>query len=92
MRVMDRLELEIKKRIKEILNVSSEAVVSQAELVSDLGADSLDLLELVLALEERYGFEVPDEKAAELITVGQVIDYIRENEGQTIAPAIKRAR
>ena len=67
-------------RVKEIivdqLGVNPEQVVPEAKFIEDLGADSLDTVELVMALEEEFGAEIPDEEAEKLKTVGDAIKYI----------------
>ena len=68
----------IKSVIAEQLGVKPEEVTDQAKFVDDLGADSLDTVELVMALEEEYGIEIPDEDAEKLTTVGEAIKYIEE--------------
>lgn len=68
----------IKAVIAEQLGVKPEEVTEQAKFVDDLGADSLDTVELVMALEEEYGVEIPDEDAEKLTTVGDAIKYIDE--------------
>lgn len=68
----------IKTVIAEQLGVKPEEVTDQAKFVDDLGADSLDTVELVMALEEEYGVEIPDEDAEKLTTVGEAIKYIEE--------------
>jgi len=68
----------IKTVIAEQLGVKPEEVTEQAKFVDDLGADSLDTVELVMALEEEYGVEIPDEDAEKLTTVGEAIKYIEE--------------
>ncbi len=68
----------IKSVIAEQLGVKSEEVTDQAKFVDDLGADSLDTVELVMALEEEYGIEIPDEDAEKLTTVSEAIRYIEE--------------
>jgi len=68
----------IKAVIAEQLGVKPEEVTDQAKFVDDLGADSLDTVELVMALEEEYGIEIPDEDAEKLTTVGEAIKYIEE--------------
>ena len=68
----------IKSVIAEQLGVKPEEVTDQAKFVDDLGADSLDTVELVMALEEEYGVEIPDEDAEKLTTVGEAIKYIEE--------------
>lgn len=68
----------IKEIVSEQLGCSEEDVTLEASFTDDLGADSLDLVELVMALEEEYGKEIPIEDAEELKTVGDVIDFCRE--------------
>lgn len=74
---------EIEKRVKEIiveqLGVSEEQVKPEAKFVEDLGADSLDQVELVMALEEEFKTEIPEEDVDKLTTVGDVIKYINEH-------------
>ena len=71
---------DIEGRVKEIivqqLGVDAGQVTPQAHFVNDLGADSLDTVELVMALEEEFDTEIPDEQAEKIQTVGQAIDYI----------------
>ena len=73
----------IYQRVKDIvveqLGVKPEQVTPQAKFIEDLGADSLDTVELVMALEEEFGIEVPDEQAEKLQSVGDVIKYVEEN-------------
>ena len=68
----------VKKIIVDQLGVEEELVTSEASFVDDLGADSLDTVELVMALEEEFGIEIPDEDAEKITTVQQAIDYINE--------------
>lgn len=68
----------IKKIIAEQLGVEEEDVVPDASFVEDLGADSLDTVELVMALEEEFDVEIPDEDAEKIQKVSQVIEYIKE--------------
>jgi acyl carrier protein len=68
----------VKDIIDEHLGVNPEQVTPQASFIEDLGADSLDIVELVMAFEEEFGVEVPDEDAEKLQTVGDVIKYIEE--------------
>jgi acyl carrier protein len=68
----------VKKIITEQLGVEDDEVTSEASFVDDLGADSLDTVELVMALEEEFGIEIPDEEAEKILTVQQAIDYIKE--------------
>lgn len=69
----------VKEIIVEQLGVNPEQVTPTAKFIEDLGADSLDTVELVMAFEEEFGIEVPDEEAEKLQTVGDVIRYIEEN-------------
>lgn len=66
----------VKEKVTEQLGVNAEQVVPEAKFVEDLGADSLDTVELVMALEEEFGAEIPDEEAEKLTTVGEAIAYI----------------
>ncbi len=67
--------------IVEQLGVKPEEVTAEASFVDDLGADSLDTVELVMALEEEFGIEIPDEDAEKIQTVGDAIKYIEEKSG-----------
>ena len=73
---------EIGSRVREIiaqeLGVEHEKVTDEAAFVEDLGADSLDTVELVMAFEEEFGIEIPDEDAEQMQTVGQAIKYLEE--------------
>jgi acyl carrier protein len=75
--------LDIFAKVKEIvveqLGVDEEEVSEQASFVDDLGADSLDIVELVMALEEEFDLEIPDEDAEKITTVGDAVNYIKEN-------------
>ncbi|MBN2467848.1 MAG: acyl carrier protein [Deltaproteobacteria bacterium] len=73
------IEARIKKIIVEQLGVSEEEVKPEVSFVDDLGADSLDLVELVMALEEEFGQEIPDEDAEKITTVQDAINYINEH-------------
>jgi len=75
---MSGISEKIKSVIAEQLGVKPDEVTDQAKFVDDLGADSLDTVELVMALEEEYGIEIPDEDAEKLTTVGEAIKYIEE--------------
>ncbi|MBP3831518.1 MAG: acyl carrier protein [Clostridia bacterium] len=69
----------IKNIIVEQLQVAETAVTEDASFIDDLGADSLDLVELIMALEEEFGIEIPDGDAEKVVTVGDVVSYIKEN-------------
>ena len=70
------LEEKVKSIIAEQLGVKKEEVTEQSKFIDDLGADSLDTVELVMALEEEFGIEIPDEDAEKMGTVGAAIKYI----------------
>ncbi len=70
----------VKKIIVEMLGVKPEDVVPEASFVDDLGADSLDTVELVMALEEEFNTEIPDEEAEKINTVQAAIDYIESHQ------------
>ena len=72
------VEDRVKKIIAEQLGVEEEEVVPEASFVQDLGADSLDTVELVMALEEEFDIEIPDDDAEKMQKVSQAIDYIKE--------------
>ena len=71
---------EVKKVVVEQLGVSESEVSREASFVDDLGADSLDTVELVMALEEEFKLEIPDDEAEKLTTVGQAVDYIEKQQ------------
>jgi acyl carrier protein len=73
------LEAKLKELIVQQLGVSESEVVPEAKFIDDLGADSLDLVELVMALEDEYGIEIPDEDAEKIVTVGDALKYIQEH-------------
>jgi len=73
---MNTIEARVKKVIVEQLGVKDEEVTNDASIVDDLGADSLDSVELVMALEEEFETEIPDEDAEKITTVQQIIAYI----------------
>jgi acyl carrier protein len=74
---MADLDAKVKKIISEQLGVPEADVKPEASFVNDLGADSLDTVELVMALEEEFGVEIPDEDAEKIATVQNAIDYIK---------------
>ena len=74
---------EIFNRVKEIiveqLGVAEDNVNEEASFIDDLGADSLDIVELIMALEEEFDIEIPDTDAEKVVTVGDVVEYIKDN-------------
>ncbi len=75
---MSGIAEKVKSIVAEQLGVKIEEVKEDAKFIDDLGADSLDTVELVMALEEEFGAEIPDEDAEKLTTVGEAITYIEE--------------
>jgi len=73
---MENIEQRIKKIVAEQLGVKEEEVKNESSFVNDLGADSLDTVELVMALEEEFECEIPDEQAEKINTVQEAIDYV----------------
>jgi acyl carrier protein len=80
---MSTVEERVKKIVAEQLGVKEEEVTNDASFVDDLGADSLDTVELVMALEEEFETEIPDEDAEKITTVQQAVDYIVEHQAKT---------
>ena len=76
---MSSIEDRVRKIVVEQLGVKEEEAVNTASFVDDLGADSLDTVELVMALEEEFECEIPDEEAEKITTVQQAIDYVNAN-------------
>ena len=71
----------VKKIVVEHLGVDADKVTEEASFIDDLGADSLDIVELVMAFEEEFGVEIPDDAAEKITTVKDAIDYIDQNQG-----------
>ena len=69
----------IKAMLSEQLGISADSITMESNIISDLGADSLDIVEMIMALEETYNIQVPDDMASELKTVGAIVNYIEEN-------------
>ena len=69
----------VKEIIVEQLGVAENAVTEESSFIDDLGADSLDIVELIMALEEEFDLEIPDADAEKVVTVGDVVDYIKDN-------------
>ncbi len=76
---MSSVEEKVKEIIVEDLGVEEKQVELTASFVEDLGADSLDTVELVMALEEEFDIEIPDEEAEKIVTVQNAVDYIKNN-------------
>jgi len=75
----DSIEARVKEIIVNELGVESEKVTDDASFVEDLGADSLDTVELVMAFEEEFGIDIPDEDAEQMRTVGEAVSYLKKN-------------
>jgi acyl carrier protein len=77
----ENIEARVKEIIVNELGVEAEKVTSEASFVEDLGADSLDTVELVMAFEEEFGLDIPDEDAEQMATVGDAVSYLKKNSG-----------
>jgi acyl carrier protein len=78
-KLLDKILEKVKEIVIEQLGVEEEEVTEKASFVDDLGADSLDIVELIMALEEEFETEIPDEDAEKIATVGDAVKYIKEN-------------
>ena len=76
----DEIFDKVKEIIVEQLGVSEGAVTTEASFIDDLGADSLDIVELIMSLEEEFDMEIPDADAEKIVTVNDVIEYIKNNQ------------
>lgn len=76
---VENVQERVKNIIVERLGVEADQVKPEAQFVNDLGADSLDTVELIMALEEEFDVEIPDEKAEKIKTVGEAVEYIEQN-------------
>jgi len=76
---MENIEQRVRKIVAEQLGVNEADIKNESSFVDDLGADSLDTVELVMALEEEFECEIPDEEAEKITTVQQAVDYINNN-------------
>ena len=76
---MANIDERVKDLVVEQLGVSQDQVTTQASFIDDLGADSLDTVELVMAFEEEFGIDIPDEDAEKMVTVNDAIKYLEEN-------------
>lgn len=70
----------VQEKVADQLSIDPEDVAMESSFIEDLGADSLDIVELLMALEEEFDIEIPDEEAEKLVTVGDVVDYIKNNQ------------
>ena len=73
---MSNVEERVKKIVVEQLGVKEDEVTAEASFVDDLGADSLDLVELIMAMEEKFDIEIPDEDAEKIVTVQDAVNYV----------------
>jgi len=76
---MDNIEQRVRKIVAEQLGVNEADIKNESSFVDDLGADSLDTVELFMALEDEFGTEIPDEEAEKITSVQQAIDYVRSH-------------
>ncbi len=70
----------VQEKVAEQLGVEADEVLMESSFIDDLGADSLDIVELLMALEEEFDIEIPDEEAEKLASVGDVVEYIKNNQ------------
>lgn len=75
----DEIFDKVKEIIIEQLGVTESSITPEASFIDDLGADSLDIVELIMALEEEFDLEIPDSDAEKVVTVGDVVEYIKDN-------------
>ncbi len=76
---MDNIEQQVKKVVAEQLSINEADIKNESAFIADLGADSLDTVELVMALEDTFGIEIPDEQQEKIQTVQDAINFIQEN-------------
>lgn len=77
---VEQITARVKEIVSEQMNVAKDQITNEASFTTDLGADSLDQVELVMELEEEFGITIPDDAAEKITTVGQAIDYIVANQ------------
>ena len=68
----------VKELVAEQLNISADSISEQSNIIEDLGADSLDVIEMLMTLEEEYGITIPDDKIGQIKTIGQIVALIEE--------------
>lgn len=68
----------VKELVAEQLGINKETITAESNIIEDLGADSLDVIEMLMTLEEEYGITIPDEKIGQIKTIGQIVDLIEE--------------
>ena len=68
----------VKELVAEQLGISKDTITAESNIIEDLGADSLDVIEMLMTLEEEYGITIPDEKISQIKTIGQIVDLIEE--------------
>ena len=73
------IETKVREKISEQLGVAADEVTPEASFIEDLGADSLDIVELVMAFEEEFGCEIPDDAAETILTVGDAVKFLEKN-------------
>ena len=76
---MENIEAKVKKVVADKLGIDETTIKNESAFIEDLGADSLDTVELVMALEEEFGCEIPDEEAEKITTVQAAIDYVKSH-------------
>ncbi|MEG1602374.1 MAG: acyl carrier protein [Cloacibacillus sp.] len=74
---MEEVQLKLKEIVMDRLNAEEEQIKPEASFVEDLGADSLDIVELIMGIEEEFDIEIPDEDAEKLTTVGEAMSYVK---------------
>lgn len=79
---MATIEERVKKVIEEQLSVNQDQITKEASFIEDLGADSLDTVELVMALEEEFGIEIPDDEAEKITKVSEAVSYIEQHSSE----------
>lgn len=76
---MDKIFETVRHTIADLLSMDADKIKMESTFIDDLGADSLDVVELIMALEEEFDMEIPDEDAEKIVSVGDVVDYVKNN-------------